>query len=39
MRTMPILSEIGRQKPVPPRRRPDDDPAADPLRARTWPPR
>ena len=30
---MPILAEIGRQKPVRPRRRPDgDDPEADPLR-------
>ena len=37
---MPILSEIGRRKPVPPRRRPDvDDPEADPLRASAWPPR
>jgi hypothetical protein len=37
---MPILAEIGRQKPVRPRRRPDgDDQAADPLRASVWPPR
>jgi hypothetical protein len=37
---MPILAEIGRQKPVGPRRRPDsDDPQADPLRASVWPPR
>jgi hypothetical protein len=36
---MPILSEIGRQKPVPPRRRPDDGPQADPLRASGRPPR
>jgi len=37
---MPILTEIGRQKPVPPRRRPDDDdPGADPLRASVWPAR
>src|SRR5580692_6884972 len=37
---MPILTEIGRHKPVPPRRRPDgDDPQADPLRAGVWPPR
>jgi len=37
---MPILAEIGRQKPVRPRRRPDgDDPEADPLRASVWPPR
>jgi hypothetical protein len=36
---MPILAEIGRQKPVRPRRRPDgDDPEADPLRASAWPP-
>ena len=35
---MPILAEIGRQKPVRPRRRPDgDDPEADPLRASVWP--
>ena len=34
----PILTEIGRQKPVPPRRRPGgDDPEADPLRASAWP--
>lgn len=34
----PILTEIGRRKPVRPRRRPDgDDPEADPLRASTWP--
>jgi hypothetical protein len=37
---MPILTEIGRQAPVGPRRRPaDDDPATDPLRASVWPPR
>jgi len=37
---MPILAEIGRQKPVPPRRRPDGgNPQADPLRAGVWPPR
>jgi hypothetical protein len=37
---MPILAEIGRQKPVGPRRRPDsDNPQADPLRASVWPPR
>jgi len=34
---MPILAEIGRQKPVRPRRRPDGgDPEADPLRASVW---
>ena len=34
----PILAEIGRRKPVRPRRRPDgDDPEADPLRASAWP--
>jgi hypothetical protein len=32
----PILAEIDRQKPVPPRRRPDAE--DDPLRAGTWPP-
>ena len=37
---MPILTEIGRRKPVPPRRRTgDDDPEADPLRASAWPSR
>ena len=42
---MPILAEIGRQKPVPPRRRTGDDDAepgdigSDPLRASAWPPR
>ena len=39
---MPILDEIGRREPVPPRQRPagyHDDPEADPLRASTWPPR
>ena len=47
---MPILAEIGRQKPVPPRRqaaagdaKPDgavpDDAGADPLRASAWPAR
>ena len=37
---MPILAEIGRQKPVRPRRRPDgDDPESDPLRASVWPSR
>ena len=37
---MPILTEIGRRKPVPPRRRTgEDDPEADPLLASTWPPR
>jgi hypothetical protein len=42
---MPILAEIGRQKPVPPRRRTGDDDAepgdigSDPLRASSWPPR
>jgi hypothetical protein len=37
---MPILTEIGRRKPVPPRRRPDvGDPETDPLRASAWPPR
>jgi hypothetical protein len=36
---MPILTEIGRQKPVRPRwRRDGDDPDADPLRASVWPP-
>jgi len=38
----PILDEIGRREPVPPRRRPAgyrDDPEADPLRASAWPPR
>jgi hypothetical protein len=46
---MPILAEIGRQKPVPPRRRApnhnagaDDagpaDTESDPLRASAWPP-
>src|SRR5579862_10069907 len=37
----PILDEIGRREPVPPRRRPaeyTDDPEADPLRATSWPP-
>ena len=33
----PILTEIDRQAPVPPRRRPAED--DDPLRAPTWPPR
>lgn len=32
---MPILAEIDRQKPVPPRSRPDS--ASDPLLASTWP--
>ncbi len=37
---MPVLAEIGRQKPARPRPRPGgDDPAADPLRASVWPPR
>jgi hypothetical protein len=37
---MPILTEIGRRKPVPPRRRAgDDDPENDPLRASAWPSR
>jgi hypothetical protein len=36
---MPILTEIGRQKPVRPRRQPEPvNPEADPLLARTWPP-
>src|ERR1700722_15077495 len=36
---MPILTEIGRQKPVPPRRRGGADyPRAAPLRAAAWPP-
>jgi hypothetical protein len=34
---MPILAEIDRQKPVPPRREPD--PEQDPLLATSWPPR
>jgi hypothetical protein len=34
---MPILAEIDRQKPVPPRRQPD--PEQDPLLADAWPPR
>ncbi len=34
---MPILTEIDRQSPVPPRRRPAE--ADDPLRAGAWPPR
>jgi hypothetical protein len=33
----PILKEIDRQAPVPPRRRPAED--EDPLRAGSWPPR
>ena len=36
----PILDEIGRREPVPPRRRPAGytyDPQADPLRASAWP--
>ncbi len=36
---MPILAEIGRHKPVPPRRTAPGDPEADPLRASAWPPR
>jgi hypothetical protein len=37
---MPMLAEIGRLKPVPPRRQPGgDDLEADPLRASVWPPR
>src|SRR5689334_19681300 len=39
---MPILAEIGRREPVPPRRRPAgyrDEPESDPLRASVWPPR
>ncbi|HTR94710.1 MAG TPA: hypothetical protein VMI73_23520 [Trebonia sp.] len=39
---MPILDEIGRREPVPPRLRPTgytDDPESDPLRASVWPPR
>jgi hypothetical protein len=36
---MPILSEIGRKKPVPQRRRPADDTESDPLRASAWPSR
>jgi hypothetical protein len=34
---MPILAEIDRQKPVPPR--PEPDPEQDPLLATAWPPR
>ena len=33
----PILREIDRQKPVPPR--PEPDPEQDPLLATAWPPR
>ena len=39
---MPIMDEIGRREPVPPRRRPAgyrDDQESDPLRASVWPPR
>ena len=36
---MPILTEIGLQAPVNPRRRAGVDPEADPLLASTWPPR
>jgi hypothetical protein len=38
----PILDEIGRREPVPPRQRPagySRDPESDPLRASVWPPR
>jgi hypothetical protein len=37
----PVLQEIGRRKPVPPRRQPaaDRDPEDDPLTATVWPPR
>jgi hypothetical protein len=34
---LPILAEIDRQKPVPPR--PEPDPEQDPLLATAWPPR
>jgi hypothetical protein len=34
---MPILAELDRQKPVPPRHRPDRE--NDPLLASAWPPR
>jgi hypothetical protein len=39
---MPILDEIGRRTPVPPRQRAAGyayDPESDPLRAGVWPPR
>jgi hypothetical protein len=37
---MPILAELDRQKPVPPRRPAGGtDPESDPLLASTWPPR
>ena len=36
---MPILTEIGRQAPVRPRRHAEVDPETDPLLASTWPPR
>jgi hypothetical protein len=36
---MPILTEIGLQSPVNPRRHAEVDPEADPLLASTWPPR
>lgn len=37
---MPILAELGRRKPVSSRAHAEPaDPEADPLRARTWPPR
>lgn len=36
----PILTELGRQKPIRSQRRAQDsDPETDPLRAATWPPR
>jgi hypothetical protein len=34
---MPILREIDRQRPIPPRRRPPAAQGSDPLTAATWP--